>query len=87
MTEKIIKKENIEYKLTCNLYIEWSRPAKYRFRLYQREPGKRKWLDLKGEECKVCTEKDIVLKHGKKSIAVYVRIMKYVSISRCIATH
>lgn len=48
MTEKIIKKENIEYKLICNLFIEWNRPAKYKFKLQQREQGKRKWKDLKG---------------------------------------
>lgn len=41
MTEKIIKKENIEYKLICNLSIEWNRPAKYKFKLQQREQGKR----------------------------------------------
>lgn len=63
MTEKIIKKENIEYKLICNLSIEWNRPAKYKFKLQQREQGKRKWKDLKGEECRVYTEKDIVLQH------------------------
>lgn len=60
MTEKIIKKENVEYKLTCSLFMEWNRPAKYRFKLQQREQGKRKWKDLKGEECRVYTEKDIV---------------------------
>lgn len=63
MTEKIIKKENVEYKLTCSLFMEWNRPAwyiKYRFKLQQRECGKRKWLNLKGEEC---TEKDIILQH------------------------
>lgn len=32
MTEKIIKKENIEYKLICNLFTEWNRPAKYKFK-------------------------------------------------------
>ena len=48
MTEKIIKKENVEYKLTCSLFMEWNRPAKYRFKLQQREIGKRKWKDLKG---------------------------------------
>lgn len=37
MTEKIIKKENIEYKLICNLFTEWNRPAKYKFKLQQRE--------------------------------------------------
>lgn len=63
MTEKIIKKENIEYKLTCNLFTEWNRPAKYKFKLQQRERGKRKWKYLKGEECRVYTEKDIVLQH------------------------
>lgn len=63
MTEKIIKKENVEYKLTCSLFTEWNRPAKYRFKLQQREIGKRKWKDLKGEECRVYTEKDIVLQH------------------------
>lgn len=63
MTEKIIKKENVEYKLTCSLFIEWNRPAKYRFKLQQREIRKRKWKDLKGEECRVYTEKDIVLQH------------------------
>lgn len=44
MTEKIIKKENIEYKLICNLSIEWNRSAKYKFKLQQREQGKRKWI-------------------------------------------
>lgn len=63
MTEKIIKKENVEYKLTCSLVMEWNRPAKYRFKLHQREPGKRKWKDLKGEGYRVYTEKDIVLQH------------------------
>lgn len=48
MTEKIIKKEGVEYKLTCSLSMEWNRPAKYGFKLQQRECGKRKWLDLKG---------------------------------------
>lgn len=33
MTEKIIKKENVEYKLTCSLFMEWNRSAKYRFKL------------------------------------------------------
>ena len=42
MTEKIIKKESVEYKLTCSLFIEWNRPAKYGFKLQQREHGKRK---------------------------------------------
>lgn len=63
MTEKIIKKENVEYKLTCSLFMEWNRPAKYGFKLQQREIGKRKWKDLKGEEHRVYTEKDIVLQH------------------------
>lgn len=63
MTEKIIKKENVEYKLTCSLFMEWNCPAKYRFKLQQREIGKRKWKYLKGEECRVYTEKDIVLQH------------------------
>ena len=63
MTEKIIKKENVEYKLTCSLVIEWNRPAKYGFKLQQREIGKRKWENLKGEEYRVYTEKDIVLQH------------------------
>lgn len=63
MTEKIIKKEDVEYKLTCSLFMEWNRPAKYRFKLQQREIGKRKWEDLKGEEHRVYTEKDIVLQH------------------------
>ena len=40
MTEKIIKKEDVEYKLTCSLFMEWNRPAKYRFKLQQRECGK-----------------------------------------------
>lgn len=63
MTEKIIKKENVEYKLTCSLFMEWNRPAKYGFKLQQREIGERKWKDLKGEEYRVYTEKDIVLQH------------------------
>ena len=42
MTEKIIKKEDVEYKLACTLSMEWNRPAKYRFKLQQRERGKRK---------------------------------------------
>ena len=48
MTEKIIKKEDVEYKLACTLSMEWNRPA-YRFKLQQRERGKRKWRDLFGE--------------------------------------
>lgn len=63
MTEKIIKKEDVEYKLTCSLFMEWNRPAKYRFKLQQREIGKRKWRDLKGKEHRVYIEKDIVLQH------------------------
>ena len=47
MTEKIIKKENIEYKLICNLSIEWNRPAKYKFKLQQREQGKKKMEGFK----------------------------------------
>lgn len=36
----------------------------YEVRLYGRcDFLKRKWLDLKGEECRVYTEKDIVLQH------------------------
>lgn len=30
MTEKIIKKENVEYKLTCSLFIEWNRRVQYK---------------------------------------------------------
>lgn len=37
MTEKIIKKEDVEYKLTCTLSMEWNRPAKYRFKLHSKE--------------------------------------------------
>lgn len=47
MTEKIIKKENVEYKLTCSLFMEWNRPAKYRFKLQQREIGKKKMEGFK----------------------------------------
>lgn len=42
MTEKIIKKEDVEYKLTCNLLVAWNHSAKYRFKLEQREQGKKK---------------------------------------------
>lgn len=42
----------------CSLVMEWNRPAKYKFKLHQRECGKRKWLDLKGEKYLVYTEKD-----------------------------
>ena len=66
MTEKIIKKGDVEYKLTCRLLVEWNQSAKYRFKLEQRELGKRKWLDLYGEEYKVYTEKDIVLEYVSK---------------------
>lgn len=77
MTEKIIKKENIEYKLICNLFTEWNRPAKYKFKLQQREQGKRKWKDLKGEECRVYTEKDIVLKYVSKEDVLELAIEEY----------
>jgi hypothetical protein len=47
MTEKIIKKEDVEYKLTCSLFIEWNRLAKYRFKLQQRECGKKEMVGFK----------------------------------------
>ena len=77
MTEKIIKKENIEYKLICNLFTEWNRPAKYKFKLQQREQGKSKWKDLKGEECRVDTEKDIVLKYVSKEDVLELAFEEY----------
>lgn len=77
MTEKIIKKENVEYKLTCSLFMEWNRPAKYRFKLQQREIGKRKWKDLKGEECRVYTEKDIVLQYVSKEDVLELAFEEY----------
>lgn len=77
MTEKIIKKEGVEYKLTCSLSMEWNRPAKYGFKLQQRECGKRKWLDLKGEDYRVYTEKDIVLKHVSKEDVLELAFEEY----------
>lgn len=77
MTEKIIKKENIEYKLICNLSTEWNRPAKYKFKLQQREQGKRKWKDLKGEEYRVYTEKDIILKYVSKEDVLELAFEEY----------
>lgn len=77
MTEKIIKKEDVEYKLTCILSIEWNRPAKYRFKLQQRERGKRKWRDLFGEEYKVYTEKDIILKYVSKEDVLELAFEEY----------
>lgn len=63
MTEKIIKKEGVEYKLTCSLVVEQIRPAKYKFKLHQRECGKRKWKDLKREEYFVYTDRNVVLQY------------------------
>lgn len=77
MTEKIIKKEDVEYKLMCNLYIEWNRLAKYRFKLQQRERGKRKWLDLKGEECMVHTDKNVVLQYVSKEDVLELAFEEY----------
>lgn len=77
MTEKIIKKEDVEYKLTCSLFMEWNRPAKYRFKLQQRECGKREWLDLKGEEYLVYTEKDIVLQYVSKEDVLELTFEEY----------
>lgn len=77
MTEKIIKKEDVEYKLTCSLFMEWNRPTKYRFKLQQRECGKRKWLDLKGEEYLVYTEKDIVLQYVSKEDVLELAFEEY----------
>lgn len=77
MTEKIIKKENIEYKLICNLSTEWNRPAKYKFKLQQREQGKEKWKDLKGEDCRVYTEKYIVLKYVSKEDVLELAFEEY----------
>lgn len=77
MTEKIIKKENVEYKLTCSLVMEWNRPAKYGFKLQQREIGKREWKDLKGEEYRVYTEKDIVLKYVNKEDVLELAFEEY----------
>lgn len=77
MTEKIIKKENIEYKLICNLSTEWNRPAKYKFKLQQREQGKRKWKDLKGEDCRAYTEKYIVLKYVSKEDVLELAFEEY----------
>lgn len=77
MTEKIIKKEGVEYKLTCSLVMEWNRPAKYKFKLQQKEIGKRKWKDLKGEEYRVYTEKDIVLKYVNKEDVLELAFEEY----------
>ena len=77
MTEKIIKKEDVEYKLACTLSIEWNRPAKYRFKLQQRERGKRKWRDLFGERYLVYTEKDVVLEHISKDDVLELAFEEY----------
>lgn len=77
MTEKIIKKEDVEYKLTCSLTMGWNRLAKYRFKLQQRERGKRKWLDLKGEEYMVHTDKNVVLQYVSKEDVLELAFEEY----------
>ena len=77
MTEKIIKKEDVEYKLTCSLLVAWNHSAKYRFKLEQRGQGKRKWRDLFGEEYKVYTEKDIILKYVSKEDVLELAFEEY----------
>ena len=77
MTEKIIKKEDVEYKLTCSLFVSWNDSAKYRLKLVQREQVKRKWRDLFGEEYKVYTEKDIILKYVSKEDVLELAFEEY----------
>lgn len=77
MTEKIIKKEDVEYKLTCSLFVAWNHSAKYRSKLEQREQGKRKWRDLFGEEYKVYTEKDVILKYVSKEDVLELAFEEY----------
>lgn len=57
--------------------MEWNHSARYRFKLQQRERGKRKWCDLKGEEYTVYTEKDIVLKYVSKEDVLELAFEEY----------
>lgn len=45
MTEKIFRKEDKVYRLTCELIIEYNKVS-YRLNLTWKMKGKHKWLDL-----------------------------------------
>ena len=75
MTEKIFRKENIEYKLECRLTLHaFGSTFSYLFKLMQRDNGKRKWRELKGYErtYRVTTEMKDILLYLKKDEVIEV---------------
>ena len=69
MTDLILKKGDIEFKLSCRLNLGFSHDYRYLFKLMQRQKGKKKWLEIKGYEntYRVNTDMDDILKYVDKS--------------------
>lgn len=67
MTDLILKKGDIEFKLSCELSLSFGH--RYMFKLMQRQKGKRKWLEIKGYEntYRVNTDMVDIFKYVDKS--------------------
>ena len=67
MTDLILKKGEIEFKLSCRLDLNFGH--RYLFKLMQRQKGKKKWIEIKGYEnsYRVNTEMDDILKYVIKA--------------------
>ena len=48
MTDLILKKGDIEFKLSCRLHFNFGHC--YMLKLMRRQKGKKKWLEIKGYE-------------------------------------
>ena len=69
MTDLILKKGDIEFKLSCRLNLGFPHDYHYLFKLMQRQKGKKKWLEIKGYEntYRVDTDMADILKYVDKS--------------------
>lgn len=67
MTDLILKKGDIEFKLSCRLDFNFGH--RFLFKLMQRQKGKKKWLEIKGYENSYRVDNDMIdiLKYVDKS--------------------
>ena len=77
MTDLILKKGDIEFKLSCRLDFYFGH--RYLFKLMQRQKGKKKWLEIKGYEntYRVNTDMDDILNYVDKSEVIMVAKAEY----------
>lgn len=78
MTEKIFKKEDKIYRLTCELIIEYNKVS-YRLNLTWRMKGKHRWWVLPGYENKYRWETDMedILKYLTKEEVIATATEEY----------